>query len=76
MSPLTTEEMLRYLYNEMSAEESKQFLSVIDANPAMKAQFIEMQEGLDVLKRLKYSPSHKSVDRIRKYAAMGGKSMQ
>lgn len=68
--------MLRYLYNEMSSEESAQFLSFIESNPAMMEQYVQMKQGFDVLNNIKFSPAKNSMDRIMSYAAMDGFSMQ
>jgi len=68
--------MLRYLYNEMSPEESKGFLNMINGNAAMMDQFAELKEGYDVLNSLSYSPSRHSLDRIKTYASIEGMSMQ
>lgn len=68
--------MLRYLYNEMSAEESQGFLKMINGNAAMMDQYAEIKEGFDVLNSLSLSPSHRSIDRIMAYASIDGLSMQ
>ena len=68
--------MLRYLYNEMSAEESQGFLRMINGNAAMMEQYAEMKEGFDVLNNLSLSPSRRSLDRIMAYASIDGMSMQ
>ena len=76
MSSLITESMLRYLYNEMSSEESAQFLSFIENNPPVMEQFLQMKEGLDELNKINFSPSKSSTDRITSYGSMDGFSMQ
>ena len=68
--------MLRYLYNEMSFEESAHFLFFIENNPGMMEQYGQMKEGFDLLNNIKFSPSRNSTDRIMSYAAMVGFSMQ
>jgi hypothetical protein len=76
MNSLNSDSMLRYLYNEMSAEESHGFLRMINGNAAMMDQYIELKEGFDLLNSLSMSPSHRSVDRIMAYASIDGLSMQ
>jgi hypothetical protein len=76
MNSLNIDSMLRYLYNEMSAEESQSFIRMINVNAAMMEQFAEMKEGMDLLNSLLLSPSPRSVDRIMAYAAVNGLSMQ
>lgn len=68
--------MLRYLYNEMSAEESQGFLKMINGNAAMMDQYAELKEGFDVLNSFSLSPSRSSMDRIMAYASIDGFSMQ
>ena len=68
--------MLRYLYNEMSSEESAHFLFFIENNPAMMEQYAQIKEGLDVLNSLSFSPSRNSIERIMSYASLDGFSMQ
>jgi len=68
--------MLRYLYSEMSSEESAHFLFFIENNPAMMEQYAQMKEGFDVLNNIKFSPAKGSMDRIMSYASMDGFSMQ
>jgi hypothetical protein len=68
--------MLRYLYNEMSSEESAHFLFFIENNPAMMEQYAEMKEGFDVLNNIKFSPARSSMDHIMSYASLDGFSMQ
>jgi hypothetical protein len=76
MSHLNSENMLRYLYNEMSAEESQGFLSMINSNAAMMDQYTELKEGFDMLNNMSFSPSHRSINRIKTYASIEGMSMQ
>lgn len=76
MSSLISESMLRYLYNEMSSEETAHFLFFIENNPAMMEQYAQMKEGFDVLNNINFSPAHSSMDRIMSYASMDGFSMQ
>ena len=68
--------MLRYLYNEMSAEESSHFLFFLENNPASMEQFNALKEGLDYLVHVSHAPSRRSIDRIMSYASIDGISMQ
>lgn len=76
MSSLISESMLRYLYNEMSSEESAHFLFFIENNPAIMEQYAQMKEGFDVLNNIIFSPSRNSTERIMSYASLDGFSMQ
>ncbi len=68
--------MLRYLYNEMSAEESNHFLFFLENNPASMEQFNALKEGLEYLSMVSHGPSRRSIDRIMSYASIDGISMQ
>jgi len=68
--------MLRYLYNEMSSEESAHFLFFIENNPAMMEQYAQIKEGFDLLNNITFSPAHSSIERIMSYASLDGFSMQ
>jgi hypothetical protein len=68
--------MLRYLYNEMSADESSHFLLFLENSPSSMEQFILMKEGMNALSSISYSPRRKSVSKIISYATMDGFSMQ
>ena len=76
MNSLITESMLRYLYNEMSAEESKHFWFFLENNPSSMQQFILMREGMECLSSISYSPKKKNVEKIISYASIDGLSMQ
>jgi hypothetical protein len=68
--------MLRYLYNEMSADETSHFLFFLENNPSSMEQFILMKEGMETLSSISYSPRRRSVSKIISYATMDGFSMQ
>jgi hypothetical protein len=68
--------MLRYLYNEMSADETSHFLFFLENNPSSMEQFISMKEGMEALSSISYSPKRTSLSKIMSYASMGGFSMQ
>ncbi len=68
--------MLRYLYNEMSAEESMVFLKFINSSPAVKEQMNPMEEGFEDLSGISMNPSRNTVDRILSYGSIDGFSMQ
>lgn len=64
--------MLRYLYNEMSSEESAHFLFFMENNPATMEQYAQLKEGFDVLNQIKFSPAKRSTDCIMSYASIDG----
>lgn len=66
---LNSEAMMRYLYKEMSPEESSDFLSHIEEQPELKSQFCELKEGFEKLENIQYSPSQEVVDKLLRYGA-------
>lgn len=76
MNSLISESMLRYLYNEMSADETSHFWFFLENNPSSMEQFISMKEGMEALSSISYSPKRSSLSKIMSYASMDGFSMQ
>lgn len=69
MSMLNSEAMMRYLYKEMSPEESNEFISQVNQDPAIQEQFTHMKEGFDGLDEIQYSPSSSVIERIMNYGS-------
>ena len=69
MSILNSEEMMRYLYKEMTPEESKEFLAKVGETPDIQEQFSEMKEGFEKLDDIQYSPSNSVIDRLMNYGS-------
>ena len=76
MSALINESMFRYLYNEMSAEEKSDFMSILENDPASMEQFNELIEGMECLSCISYSPNENSVNKIMAYTAIDGFTIQ
>ena len=66
---LNSEAMMRYLYKEMSPEESNEFLSEINSNPEIQEQFTHIKEGFETLDEIQYSPSTSVIERIMNYSS-------
>ena len=64
MSMLNSEAMMRYLYKEMSPEESNEFLSEVNGNPETQEQFTHIKEGFETLDEIQFSPSASVIERI------------
>ncbi len=69
MSILNSEEMMRYLYKEMTPEESKEFIAKVGETPDMQEQFSEMKEVVEKLEDIQFSPSNSVIDRIMNYGS-------
>ena len=61
--------MMRYLYKEMTPEESKEFLAKVGETPDIQEQFSEMKESFEKLDDIQYSPSNSVIDRIMNYGS-------
>lgn len=71
MSILNSEVMMRYLYKEMTPEESKEFLSQLGENPEIQDEFTEIKESFEKLDDIQFSPSTSVIDRIMQYGSAG-----
>lgn len=64
----TENDLLFYLYNEMSAEEAKKLENylVLDAN--LQTSLANLKAGMEVLNKLEAEPSPTSIDLILEYS--------
>lgn len=60
--------MIRYLYNEMSAEESSNFLKAIESDWSLKEAFEALKMSKDSLDTPLLSPRKSTVNAIMQYA--------
>jgi hypothetical protein len=72
---LNSEAMMRYLYKEMSPEESNEFLSEINSNPEIQQQFTHIKEGFETLDEIQYSPSTSVIERIMNYGSANAEGL-
>jgi hypothetical protein len=75
MSMLNSEAMMRYLYKEMSPEESNEFISQVNQDPEIKEQFTHMKEGFESLDEIQYSPSSSVIEKIMNYGAANSEGL-
>ncbi len=68
MNNFTTEDMIRFLYNEMSAEETAQLLAALEADWTLKEKFDVLKSSKEHLDSLHFSPRRRAIDNILKYA--------
>lgn len=69
MSILSSEAMMRYLYKEMTPEETNEFLSQISEHPDLQEQFTQLKEGFEILEDIQFSPSSSVIERIMHYGS-------
>ena len=67
--------MMRYLYKEMTPEESKEFLAKVGETPDIQEQFTEMKDGFETLEDIQFSPSSSVIDRIMHYGSAGAEGL-
>jgi hypothetical protein len=72
---LNSEAMMRYLYNEMSPEESNEFLSQVNGNPETQEEFTQIIEGFETLDKIQYSPSTSVIERIMNYGSANAEGL-
>lgn len=72
---LNSEAMMRYLYKEMSPEESSDFLSQVNNNPELQDQFTHIKEGFETLENVQFSPSSSVIEKIMQYGAAGSEGL-
>jgi hypothetical protein len=68
MNNFTPEEMIRLLYNEMSAEEAKSLMQEMETDWTVKEKFEVLKEAMSNLDTLQYSPRPQAIHAILQYA--------
>jgi hypothetical protein len=68
MTNFTPEDMIRFLYNEMTAEEAKSLLQAMENDWSIKEKFEVLKEAMSNLDTLHYSPRPQSIQAIMQYA--------
>jgi len=66
---LTSNNALRFLYKEMPDDESVDFLSSLEENQSALQAFLELQETVDSIQTIHYSPSEKLIRKVHAYAS-------
>lgn len=72
---LNSEVMMRYLYKEMSQEESNEFISEVNSSPELKEQFTHIKEGFETLDEIQYTPSSSVIERIMHYGSASSEGL-
>ena len=69
MPKFTTEDLLLFLYDEMSPEQKKEMEAALHADWALAQKYQVLQEAYEKLKRIKLaSPRSKTIAAIMQYA--------
>jgi len=65
----TKHDLIRYIYDEMSSHEAQQMVKALDANWALKEQYITLLESVEILDTCQlHTPSNTSIDIIMNYS--------
>ena len=70
MKQFTTEDMIRFLYNEMTTEETQQFLQAIQQDWTLREAFEQLKQSKDCLDSSVTSPRKSTVNAILQYAEL------
>ncbi|MEO1448782.1 MAG: hypothetical protein AAFV07_04600 [Bacteroidota bacterium] len=69
MKQYTDHDIIRFLSEEMSAEESDAFLSVLATDEALWERYEQFQESLEQLSAAELAPSQQSVEKVMAFVA-------
>jgi len=72
---INQDDLLKYLYNEVTLQQKKDIEDALASNPALEEQFfnfLQMKKQLDDFAN-ENSPSKKSIDKILKFSKSYGK---
>jgi len=68
MNLITTEDMIRFLYNEMTPDETLQMIAALTTNWKIKVQYEALKASMEELDSLIVAPRRQVIDRIMQYA--------
>jgi hypothetical protein len=68
MHNFTPEDLLRYLYNETSPDQTAQIKAALEADWSLREKFEVITSAQKRLEALKMSPSQQTIDKILSYA--------
>jgi len=68
MNNFTPEDMIRFLYNEMNAEEKSALMRALEGDWALREKFEVLKEAIKSLDTLKLSPRPQAIFSIMQYA--------
>ena len=68
MNNFTPEDMIRYLYNEMTAAEAQTLKQALETDWTLKEKFEVLKQAMQNLDTLHYSPRPNAIHAILQYA--------
>ena len=76
MSIFTPEDMLRYLYNETSAEEAAALKQALENDWSLREKFEVLKASVQSLGKFRFEPRHEAVMAILQHAGVDGKAVE
>jgi hypothetical protein len=64
-----SDKILCFLYKEMTEDESVDFLTSLEENPFSMQEFLEIQDTVESIQPILFSPSEKLVSKVHAYAS-------
>jgi len=68
MNHFTTEDMIRFLYNEMNPEERRRVFQALESDWLLKEKYETLKASMNDLNRISFSPRRNSIEQIMQYA--------
>lgn len=68
MNNFTPEDMIRFLYNEMNADEKSALQLALDADWTLREKFEVLKQAVRSLDTIQYSPRPEAIGAILQYA--------
>ncbi len=64
----TPDDLLRYLYEDTSSEETKEIEKALQNDISLQAEFEQLQSDMGLLNEVSYEPSERCISHIMDYA--------
>ena len=68
MNNFTNEDMIRFLYNEMTTEETQLFIQALEADWTFKERFEVLKQSKASLDNVSHAPRTSTINAIMQYA--------
>lgn len=69
MTKITTEELVRYIYNETSEQKTAGIQAALQTDCSLRENYEKLLNSHKSLKEIKFSPRRETVNKILEYAA-------
>ena len=69
MMKITSEDLIKYLYNETSEQKSATIQTALQTDWSLREMYEKLLNSQSELKKIKFSPRRETVDKILAYAS-------